>query len=117
MDAYRAKLAREPVPDEDPERFEHARQLLDHEAQVQESLAAYLRELPEGELDHVRELPMPRGPIRSTPREVLQHLVNHSTYHRGQIALQLKERGVEYPETDLIGWFAQRHQEAGHSAH
>lgn len=35
---------------------------------------------------------------------VLRHVVNHGTYHRGQIAVKLKRLGVEPPQTDLVFW-------------
>jgi uncharacterized damage-inducible protein DinB len=35
---------------------------------------------------------------------VLRHLVNHTTYHRGQVASKLKRFGVQQPETDLVFW-------------
>jgi uncharacterized damage-inducible protein DinB len=38
------------------------------------------------------------------PWAVLRHIVNHSTYHRGQVAAKLKRLGVEPPMTDLIMW-------------
>ena len=38
------------------------------------------------------------------PWVVLRHLVNHSTYHRGQVASKLKRLGVEPPGTDLVLW-------------
>lgn len=38
------------------------------------------------------------------PWAVLRQIVNHSTYHRGQIAAKLKRLGVEPPITDLIWW-------------
>jgi uncharacterized damage-inducible protein DinB len=38
------------------------------------------------------------------PWVVLRHLVNHSTYHRGQVAAKLKRLGVEPPGTDLALW-------------
>ena len=38
------------------------------------------------------------------PWVVLRHLVNHSTYHRGQVAAKLKRLGVEPPGTDLVLW-------------
>lgn len=34
--------------------------------------------------------------------DLLRHLVNHSTYHRGQAATQLRQLGVTPPGTDLI---------------
>ena len=38
------------------------------------------------------------------PWIVLRHIVNHSTYHRGQVASKLKRLGVEPPSTDFIDW-------------
>lgn len=38
------------------------------------------------------------------PWMVLRHVVNHATYHRGQVASKLKRLGVEPPATDFIFW-------------
>jgi uncharacterized damage-inducible protein DinB len=38
------------------------------------------------------------------PWVVLRHVVNHSTYHRGQVASKLKRMGVEQPATDFVFW-------------
>jgi uncharacterized damage-inducible protein DinB len=38
------------------------------------------------------------------PWAVLRHVVNHTTYHRGQVASKLKRFGVQQPETDLVYW-------------
>jgi uncharacterized damage-inducible protein DinB len=38
------------------------------------------------------------------PWVVLRHIVNHATYHRGQIASKLKRFGVEQPATDFVIW-------------
>ena len=35
---------------------------------------------------------------------MLRHLVNHSTYHRGQVASKLKRFGLEPPNTDFFFW-------------
>ncbi len=35
-------------------------------------------------------------------RDVLFHIINHSTYHRGQIASELKHCGIEPLNTDYI---------------
>lgn len=48
-----------------------------------------------------------RGAGRSAvlpPWAVLRHVVNHATYHRGQIASKLKRLGIEQPPTDFIFW-------------
>jgi len=38
------------------------------------------------------------------PWVVLRHVVNHATYHRGQVASKLKRLNVEPPATDLVLW-------------
>lgn len=38
----------------------------------------------------------------NTVQEILFHIVNHSTYHRGQIMAQLRERGLDAISTDYI---------------
>jgi uncharacterized damage-inducible protein DinB len=38
------------------------------------------------------------------PFAVLRHIVNHSTYHRGQVASKLKRFGIEQPATDFVLW-------------
>jgi uncharacterized damage-inducible protein DinB len=38
------------------------------------------------------------------PWVVLRHIVNHTTYHRGQVSSKLKGFGVQQPETDLVFW-------------
>src|SRR4051795_6023843 len=35
---------------------------------------------------------------------MLRHVVNHSTYHRGQVASKLKRFGIEQPNTDFFFW-------------
>jgi uncharacterized damage-inducible protein DinB len=38
------------------------------------------------------------------PWAMLRHIVNHSTYHRGQVAAKLKRFGIEQPITDFFFW-------------
>ncbi|HEY7331268.1 MAG TPA: DinB family protein [Gemmataceae bacterium] len=42
------------------------------------------------------------------PWAVLRHLVNHTTYHRGQVASKLKRFGIAQPETDLVFWWKEQ---------
>lgn len=35
-------------------------------------------------------------------RDLMAHLVNHCTYHRGQVAVLLRERGLEPVNTDFV---------------
>jgi uncharacterized damage-inducible protein DinB len=47
-----------------------------------------------------------RGDRRAVlpPWAVLRHVVNHATYHRGQIASKLGRFGVEPTPTDMVYW-------------
>jgi uncharacterized damage-inducible protein DinB len=36
--------------------------------------------------------------------QIFRHIVNHGTYHRGQIANMLRQLGVKPPSTDLLYW-------------
>jgi len=46
-----------------------------------------------------------KGETYTAPyRQALLHVVNHSSYHRGQIAGQLRQLGHRPPATDLVYW-------------
>ena len=36
--------------------------------------------------------------------DIMIHLVNHGSYHRGQVALLLRQKGFEPVNTDMITW-------------
>jgi len=39
---------------------------------------------------------------------ILRHIVNHASYHRGQIASKLKWFGIEQPNTDFFWWMIEQ---------
>lgn len=70
---------------------------------------AYLAELRESDLDRVVDYRNTRGqPYRSTMHEMLRHVVNHASYHRGQISDRIRMVGGEPVATDLIVWYRER---------
>jgi uncharacterized damage-inducible protein DinB len=40
--------------------------------------------------------------------QMMQHLVNHSTYHRGQVTVLLRQLGATPQATDLIAFYRER---------
>lgn len=55
------------------------------------------------DLDKTINHPKIKGkPFSKKIREILFHVVNHSTYHRGQIATEFKQSGLEPLVTDYI---------------
>jgi len=68
-------------------------------------LEVYLASLTEEQTEVDLDWTSLDGESRSAPfRQVLLHVVNHSTYHRGQVASQLRQLGYEAPSTDLVAW-------------
>lgn len=45
---------------------------------------------------------------RKKIREILFHIINHSTYHRGQIAMDFRKHGIEPIATDYIHYHKNR---------
>jgi uncharacterized damage-inducible protein DinB len=82
----------EPIPGEYPDFASLRSAWTYHEA----AYAAYLLGLTQAQLD------APRAVKANTYSlgELVQHILNHSTYHRGQIALLLRQLGHEPPSTD-----------------
>ena len=47
-------------------------------------------------------------PYTSRMDEMLRHVVNHSTYHRGQVVTMLRQLGATPLATDLIAFYRER---------
>jgi len=56
-----------------------------------------------GDIDRVIAYQNLRGETFESPlSSLLRHVVNHSTYHRGQITTMLRQLGATAPSTDLV---------------
>lgn len=74
----------------------------------QKKLDDFLNGLNESDLPKVISYTTTEGKKYSTPLwQMMQHLVNHATYHRGQIVTMLRQIGVKPPATDMIFYFRQ----------
>jgi uncharacterized damage-inducible protein DinB len=79
---------------------------------VHDQLRAFTATIDESALDMPVTLPWApmftraagREPAQTTYAETLQQLVMHSTYHRGQVNLRLRELATEPPLVDYIAW-------------
>jgi uncharacterized damage-inducible protein DinB len=67
--------------------------------------SAYFERLDEAELARVFEYRSLEGPrFRNRIEDILTQLFGHSWYHRGQIALLLRQAGGEPAVTDFVFW-------------
>jgi len=80
---------------------------------VEAERAQYLAGLPEGAATSMVAFKLMNGTEDQQPVEVMvRHVVNHSTYHRGQIAAFIRQFGIKPPSTDYIA-FAREHRRIG----
>lgn len=62
-----------------------------------------LQILEQFELDTLIKYTTFKGdPFTNTVRDILFHVINHSTYHRGQIAAEFRQTGIEPIVSDYI---------------
>lgn len=83
-----------------------------HQSQQWETWA---KQCSEDELKKTFEYKNLKGlSFHSTIWQVVQHVFNHGTYHRGQLVTMMRELGVtEIPATDFIHWCRMIQQEHG----
>lgn len=79
-------------------------------AKLEPEVRGFLRGLgPEG-ITRVIEYKLLNGATGATPFwQMLQHVVNHASYHRGQITTMLRQLGAQPPKSmDLIAFYRER---------
>jgi uncharacterized damage-inducible protein DinB len=78
---------------------------LEHEAR----LLGFARGLTQADLDRVMEYKtLNFGVYRNPLWQSMQHLVNHGTYHRGQVTTLLRQLGAQPILTDLMHFYRER---------
>lgn len=80
-----------------------------HWNKVEADLNAFIEELSTEDLDRVVDYRNTKGhPFSSIMWQMLQHVVNHGTYHRGQVVAMLRQLGATPVATDLIAFYRER---------
>lgn len=82
--------------------------------EVESRLLGFVRGLTQADLDRVIEYKTLKfGVYRNPLWESMQHVVNHGTYHRGQITTLLRQLGAQPIATDLMHFYRERATAAG----
>ena len=86
---------------------------LDHESKVR----AFLESLSDADVHRVIEFRAPTGTTSAFPiGQMVQHLVNHGSYHRGQLTMMFRLLGTEPANSmDLIRYYREQGVRAGDS--
>jgi len=85
--------------------------------QIERDLTDYIASLSAEDLARVIHHTTTKGEPQSAPHwQMLQHLVNHQSYHRGQVTTMLRQLGAKAASTDLIFFYRERAARAKASA-
>ncbi|HUI52352.1 MAG TPA: DinB family protein [Terriglobales bacterium] len=83
-------------------------------AEQEARLLGFVRGLTQDELNRVLEYKTLKfGVYRNPLWQSMQHVVNHGTYHRGQITTLLRQLGAQPILTDLMHYYRERATAAG----
>lgn len=91
----------------DEARFDNLASVVKAWRELEERMRQMLAEMPLADLDASLEYRLLSGTTgRSVFWQMAQHVVNHGTYHRGQVTTLLRQLGVAPPaSTDLITYY------------
>jgi uncharacterized damage-inducible protein DinB len=82
-------------------------------AEIERDLLTYIASLTHEDLEKVVHHKTMAGVPQAQPLwQMLHHLANHQTYHRGQVATMLRQLKAKPASTDLIIFYRERAQKA-----
>src|SRR5687767_4212342 len=95
------------LPDESE--FANILALRDRWTIIEDHRRAWLEALPEsGVVEVIAYRTFEGRPYQAPLWQLVQHLANHSTYHRGQVTTMLRQLGARTVSTDLVTWDRER---------
>ena len=98
----------------DVSQFNDAAMLQDRWSEFEPRLLTFVGGLAQADLDRVMEYKTLKFGVYKNPLwQSMQHLVNHGTYHRGQVTTLLRQLGAEPILTDLMHFYRERSLAAG----
>ncbi len=105
---------RSPASLPDTTQFKDVASLKERWNEHESRLLGFVRGLTQADLDRVMEYKTLKFGVYSNPLwQSMQHLVNHGTYHRGQVTTLLRQIGAQPILTDLMHFYRERATAAG----
>jgi uncharacterized damage-inducible protein DinB len=81
---------------------------------IERDLLDYIASLTSKDVQRVMNFKTLAGTAYSQPLwQCLQHVANHSTYHRGQVVTMLRQLGAKGVSTDMIAFYRERNAQQG----
>ena len=105
---------RSPASLPDTAQFKDVASLRERWYEHESGLLGFVRGLTQSDLDRVMEYKTLKFGVYSNPLwQSMQHLVNHGTYHRGQVTTLLRQIGAQPVLTDLMHFYRECATAAG----
>lgn len=105
---------RSPASLPDAAQFADAASLRERWTEFEPRLLGFVRGLAQADLDRVMEYKTLKFGVYSNPLwQSMQHVVNHGSYHRGQVTTLLRQLGAQPILTDLMHFYRERATAAG----
>jgi uncharacterized damage-inducible protein DinB len=93
----------------DPSQFADVPSLRAHWDELETRLLKFVHGLTQQDLDRVLEYKTLKFGVYQNPLwQSLQHVVNHGSYHRGQVTTMLRQHGAQPILTDLMHFYRER---------
>jgi uncharacterized damage-inducible protein DinB len=100
---------RSPASLPDTTQFKDAASLEERWNEHETRLLGFVRGLTQADLDRVMEYKTLKfGVYRNPLWQSMQHLVNHGTYHRGQVTTLVRQLGAQPILTDLMHFYREK---------
>jgi uncharacterized damage-inducible protein DinB len=110
LERWHGRTPTGPPPSADFSDFETARRRF---IEIDRNLVDFAASLNADDLHRVIQFKTLAGLANAQPLwQLLQHVANHSTYHRGQITTLLRQLGAKATSTDLIIFYRERAAQA-----
>jgi uncharacterized damage-inducible protein DinB len=89
--------------------FQDVASLREHWLAQEQRLIAFVKGVTQSQLDSEMSYKTLKFGVYNNPLwQSMQHLVNHGTYHRGQVTTMLRQLGAEPVLTDLMHFYRER---------
>jgi uncharacterized damage-inducible protein DinB len=105
---------RSPASLPDGAEFQDVAGLQERWTELEGRLLGFVRSLTQEDLNRVLEYKTLKFGVYHNPLwQSMQHVVNHGTYHRGQVTTLLRQLGAKPELTDLMHYYLERATAAG----
>ncbi len=90
----------------DPKDFPTVTSIREHWLEVERSMRAFIAEQTEKLLAYDVTYTNPKGEIFTLPLwQMMAHVPNHNTHHRGEVAAMFTSMNIPHPEEEVVQYF------------